>query len=302
MADDPHRGALRERFGLNVHGADGEGLCGAGMASAARMREVGRIYGRTRIAGGKDVVHTVAGRAVRHGLRALASGEAVIAVGERRHAIGPKIVGGCQSGVPVAAAARDNRDARGTHRRLRLARRQNYVLAVAVRADGRVRGTVRHRLAMNTGIAGLRNLGVARSAGGRNIPVIDFRTRVARFVDRVAPVTIRTGSRVLVAGRDGAPVNAQPVRLGRMGEWNLVRREEFRVRVARRARVRQIFLATGEEGSCEERILWMGPWHDSHVGTPARPRFQVFPAMTREAIGIGRRGLRLSEKRRRGQG
>ena len=140
----------------------------------------------------------------------------------------------------MAPATDGARDPHRIHRRFRIVRRQNDVLAMAVGAHRSVFCSLGDRLPVHALPINLGNSAVARAARRRHVPVIYFRARVASRVNFMASVTVRTGSRILFARRDRTTMNARLVGFDRVREGDLVAGEERGVGMARSARIREI--------------------------------------------------------------
>lgn len=205
-------------------------------------------------------MNAMAGSAVRHGLRATANGEAVETVGVGRHAIGRQVEAGVQPLIAVATAASVDGDACGADGRGGILRGENEMLAVAIGADGRSADAGFQRLAVNAFHVGFRNFGVAGAAGFRDVPVIDLGARIARGIDGVRAVTVRTGGGVLAFG-NGARVDALLVKLDGVGDWNLVTGKKARIAVASGAGI-------GTVSFCHSRFRRAG-WSDLVNGAVA---------------------------------
>ena len=106
------------------------------------------------------------------------------------------------------------------------------MVAVAVRADGRVDDPMGDGLPVDTCAVCSRNFAVAGSTGLRHIPMVDRRTGVALGEDRVSRVAIRARCGILIAPGQRAAVNAGLIAFHRMREPNLMLREEARIGVA----------------------------------------------------------------------
>lgn len=117
------------------------------------------------------------------------------------------------------------------------------MFAMAIAAHWRSHHAGLHGLSMHTRKICLSNVGMTLPAGGRNIPVIDFRTRILWRQNSVAPVTIGAGRGSSVSVGHSSSMHALPVEFHRMRKWNFVPREELLVAVTRSASVRQIFLS-----------------------------------------------------------
>ena len=114
------------------------------------------------------------GGAVGNCLAAGARLEAVVAVCETGDAVGRQSVAHIQAFVTVTTAARRIRDARRIDERLGILGREDIVLAVTIRADRGIARAAQDGLAVDALVVSFLDFGVARAAGRRNVPVIDF--------------------------------------------------------------------------------------------------------------------------------
>src|SRR6185503_2833691 len=160
-----------------------------------------------------DVVDAVARGAVGHRLAPRAQRQAVVAVGERRHLVARQVVPLGQALVGVAAPAGHAGHAGGIDERLRLAGRQDRVLAVAVGAHRRPGHAPPHGFAVDAGRVGVADLAVAGPAGFGDLPVVDLRLLVAAGADPVGAVAVRAGRRGGAALQHRAAVDAQAIGL-----------------------------------------------------------------------------------------
>ena len=166
-------------------------------------------------------------------------------VSEGRHAVSRKIVTSGDSLITMAASAGQNGNARGIDRGLRIPGRQNGVLPVTVRAHRSIGRALRNGFAMNGFVIYVFNFAVTSAAGCGNVPVVGPGTGIASGKDGVTGMTIRTGWRVLIARRQSAAVDAEPVSFHRMSEGNFIPGEKLRIGVASRASPWQILLRHG---------------------------------------------------------
>lgn len=74
----------------------------------------------------------------------------------------------------MAASTGDAGNARGIDERERFARPEDVVFTVAIGANRGVGGPVRNSLAVNALIVGFLDVGMARPAGGRHVPMVRF--------------------------------------------------------------------------------------------------------------------------------
>jgi len=119
-----------------------------GMTLTASLRQVVGVDRGARIAGGQDVMHTVARRAIGGGEVATLQGQPVEALDVRREHIRrqPVLRDDALRGMTLATRFRDvgrRNSGRGQLDRL------DCVLAVAIGADGRVAQTLGHRCAVD---------------------------------------------------------------------------------------------------------------------------------------------------------
>ena len=115
------------------------------------------------------------------------------------------------------------------------------MLAVAIRAVGRVAHSGFERFAVDAFVELPGNLFVALRAGGRDLPVAHCRLRVRGGENAVASMAIGANRRVF-ALQHGAPMDALQILLNGMKDWNFVAREKSLVCMALRASQRLIFL------------------------------------------------------------
>ena len=212
--------------GPHVHRPNDEVLTRAGVTSSARLRKVRGIHRGARVGRPEDIVHSVAGSTVGHALRSASHGQTVIAVGERRNSVGRQIVAQRQAFIAVASPAGGHRDPGCVHQRSLLLRPQDQVFSVAVAAHRRTRHAILHGLSVYAFKIRLGDVGVALSAGCRDIEVVDLGTRILRGQDSVASVTIRAGCGRSVSIHHGSSMHALLVEFHGMREWNLVSRRE----------------------------------------------------------------------------
>jgi len=166
----------------------------------------------------------VAGSAIGHTLRSAPHSQSVIAVGERRDAIGREVVAERKALVAVASATRCHRDARGVHQGPRFFGSEDEMLAVAVAAYRSAGEAIFHGLSMHAFVIGFGDLSVALAAGGRNIPVVDLRTGVPRGQNAMAAVAIGAGCGSAIAVHDGPSMNALLVEFDGMRKRNFMPR------------------------------------------------------------------------------
>ena len=236
-ADPVDHRKLRLRRQL-VNRADRKALAGARVTRAARLGQVVLVDVRFRMPRGQDVVDAVARTAIGHRRVARPRGQPVEAVLVGRYRV-RDVVLVRQAQVAMTTAAGHLGDVRCENRRGLDVRREDPVLAVAVRADRRFPRAVLCRDPVNALLKGLRDLGVAFAAGVRDVGVEDLRSGVARRVQRVGAVAVVAGCRVL-AFLAHAEVNAVVVGLDRLGHRDSVLLDHFRIRVAGTTSLRQL--------------------------------------------------------------
>ena len=150
--------------------------------------------------------------------------------------------------VGMAAGTGRLGDVGQINRRLGIARSQNPVLAVAIRASGRGQDPRRHRLSVNALPVLVVNLGVARATRGGDVLLPDLRLGIISGENVVHAVAIVAGGGVHVALQDGAAVHALLVSLHGMGHREEILRGELGIRVAMSAGLRKVELVDGRFG------------------------------------------------------
>ena len=106
-------GSSLRGFESDVDRPDGKCFARAGVAGAASAAEIRWIYGGARIGRPENIVHAVAGGAIRDALRTGARCESMKTVVECGNAIGGKVVARFEARVAVAAPASYERHTRG---------------------------------------------------------------------------------------------------------------------------------------------------------------------------------------------
>ena len=187
-------------------------------------------------------MHSVAGSAIGNALGSATLGEAVIAVGVGRNAVGRQIVTRGEALVAVAPPTRGDRDTGRTYQRCGFFGAQDEMLAVAVAADRGIGHASLHGLSVYAFKISLADIRMAMPASRRDIPVVDLGTRILRGKDSVASVTIGAGCSSSISVGHCAAVHALFIKFHRMREWNVVPGEKLLVAVTGGAGVRQIFL------------------------------------------------------------
>lgn len=154
-----------------MHGPDGQLLSNALVTLAAGFSEVCRIDRRAGITRPKNIVHAMARRTVGGRERAFAHGQAVEAVCVGRQAIRRQIIEPGHARIAVASSTRLRGNICCIQGGGGIARRQNQVLTVAIRAVGRIAYTGFQRFAVYAFIELPRDFLVALRASCSDIPM-----------------------------------------------------------------------------------------------------------------------------------
>ncbi len=211
--DPVDRRLLAVGGGRHVHRGRGEAGVRAGVALAARLREIGRVDRRLRIRRGENRVGPVAARAIDRDHRAATGGQAMEAVGEGLDAVVRQAVALVQLDRGVAGAADHQREVARGDRGVQIGRIQDLVLPMAGGADGRVRGAGAQGRGMGALPVLARLRRVAAGAGRRDVLEVDAGARGQRPGRFVAAVAVdAVGGRRVPAGQ------AHPVRAPGIGD------------------------------------------------------------------------------------
>ncbi len=203
------------------------------VARPARLLQVRRVHGRSRVAAREDVVDPVAGCAIGDVQRPLRACQAVVGLPEGRDPIDVESVSPREHERLVTARAGRLGDVRREDGRKRIGRPLDVVLAMAIGADGRVadsacRGHPVDALAVDFG-----DLGVAHGAGRRDVDPVDRARWIVRREHRVRGVAGAAGRGVgIPVDEERASVDALHVGVDRRLRGDGVLRDQLGIGVA----------------------------------------------------------------------